>query len=535
MKKVLLMLLFILGYAQVSCNSGLDCYNKAVEYGQNGEMEKAFNYLHQSCNYKYKQGCKELVGMLMFMPNKIDKVSFACEVLKDGRCYFSLANSIKVDNNQKLTQKLIYLKKSCQLGITQACKEWKTISKINKMPCNSIDTCKLKADKFLKANYAVLAKQIYSKAQHLKGYTVERIQLPYNNKYYFNLQDLIKNGDNYFIIAKQDLIEDVTQTFLTLIKLKDKKIIFNKKFLNASMIDYSYLNNRFFMFIKTDDGYVNLITDNGNLQKIYKPQKNVSIKKIFHINKGYIVIYSYNGAFYIDKIINNKVVLSKEFREDIEGYNDTFKVFEDKQYFLLYIGTDSYKGILIKIDKNGNILWEHKYNDILITKVLSTNDSYLLAGKNEKQLILIKTNKNGNIIWRQQFNDIYIVKMFKDKNGYVLVGGKDTTLVILKVNKNGKKLWKKELKLNNLHFVGVVKKLNRYFIFFDKYKEYKLSVLVFNQNGNKINQQTINTFAKVLFMKNIDNKICAVTESDDIVKEKVKINMIYIPIKKLAK
>jgi len=118
-------------------------------------------------------------------------------------------------------------------------------------------------------------------------------------------------------------------------------------------------------------------------------------------------------------------------------------------------GTDWY---IIKTDENGNEEWSQTFGGAEDDRALSiqqTNDEcYILAGHTESfgagslDVWLIKMDGNGNLIWDNTFgdngwNEAFSVKQTSD-NGFIIAGQTDTNFVdiwLVKTDENGHEEW----------------------------------------------------------------------------------------------
>jgi len=117
---------------------------------------------------------------------------------------------------------------------------------------------------------------------------------------------------------------------------------------------------------------------------------------------------------------------------------------------------------LIKIDENGNKVWQKTFggkswdeaNAIVPTK----NDGFIVAGETnsfgngEKDIYLIKIDKNGNKVWQKTFggkkNDWAEAMVQTKDDGFIIVGGTGSfgnkgSAYLIKIDENGNKIWQK--------------------------------------------------------------------------------------------
>ncbi len=127
-------------------------------------------------------------------------------------------------------------------------------------------------------------------------------------------------------------------------------------------------------------------------------------------------------------------------------------------------GAGSTDIFLLKVDQNGNIIWQKAYgtfDDNAIATLIPTDDggfivggwSYLGAGKSHDALIF-KTDSKGNIIWQKHYgteNYEGIRDIIKSTDGnYIFVGltSSEQTqfdILVAKIDTNGNIIWKKSI------------------------------------------------------------------------------------------
>jgi hypothetical protein len=127
------------------------------------------------------------------------------------------------------------------------------------------------------------------------------------------------------------------------------------------------------------------------------------------------------------------------------------------------ISQDSANALLVKTNKNGDIIWAKSYGGPkydIVYSVQQTNDNgFIIAGNTRRHsadsadVYLVKTNANGDTLWTRTFggngNDYgYDIKQTGD-NGYIIVGSTNSfgaggnDIFVVKTNSNGNILWSK--------------------------------------------------------------------------------------------
>ncbi|MFN3781261.1 MAG: hypothetical protein ACK4SO_03690, partial [Candidatus Kapaibacteriota bacterium] len=127
-------------------------------------------------------------------------------------------------------------------------------------------------------------------------------------------------------------------------------------------------------------------------------------------------------------------------------------------------GAGSTDIVLLKVDQNGNILWQKAYgtyDDNAIASLMPTDDggfiaggwSYLGAGRSH-DAVIFKTDSDGNIIWQKHYgteNYEGIKDIIKSNDGnYIFLGltSSEQTqfdILIAKIDSNGNIIWKKSI------------------------------------------------------------------------------------------
>ncbi|MCB0279235.1 MAG: putative Ig domain-containing protein [Calditrichaeota bacterium] len=174
------------------------------------------------------------------------------------------------------------------------------------------------------------------------------------------------------------------------------------------------------------------------------PEKGIALAEV---SDGFILLANTasigNGQndFYLVKTdLNGSKVWEKTFggRKNDKA-EALIKAIDGSGFYLLgssnSIGSGSSDAWLVKVDLNGNKVWDRVYGGEFYDQGLSldqtTNTDLIIAIESrtqnnlEKNLIILKTDANGNIIWKKQISGaervIYSIKATND-SGYVLGG-----------------------------------------------------------------------------------------------------------------
>jgi len=126
-------------------------------------------------------------------------------------------------------------------------------------------------------------------------------------------------------------------------------------------------------------------------------------------------------------------------------------------------GNGGWDVYLIKIDKNGNRIWQKtfggKRKDIAKAIVKTDDGGFIIAGWTNSfgnggwDVYLIKIDKNGNRIWQKTFGgkseDIAKAIAKTDDGGFIIAGETNSfgnggdDVYLIKIDKNGNKIWQK--------------------------------------------------------------------------------------------
>lgn len=116
--------------------------------------------------------------------------------------------------------------------------------------------------------------------------------------------------------------------------------------------------------------------------------------------------------------------------------------------------------VLVRIDENGNQVWYKTYNNAFLHSVIETKDnSFVTIGKNDNGIYILKIDYEGNILWEINHNFSYDAsspKVIENKNGNYLIIANSTEAnskaILINISTSGTINWTKLIAGN-----GVVK------------------------------------------------------------------------------
>ncbi|MCD6447702.1 MAG: hypothetical protein J7L58_01480 [Thermoplasmata archaeon] len=246
----------------------------------------------------------------------------------------------------------------------------------------------------------------------------------------------IRKLDDGFIIG--GLTSNYKSSFGWLIKINEKgKMTWNRVYYDLYyIIDVEVAENGYLLVGITEDMNIGVIKTDGD--------GDIKWMKIF-------------GGRENDGIANDHCVQKTDDGYIIAGYTHSF-------------GAGNNDAWLIKIDENGNEVWNRTYggkeNDMFYSVATSTDGGYVAAGVSYSyggNAWVVKVDKYGNIIWNRtygkQFTDeIFCIKRCKE--GYIMVGTrfikeeKYYDLLVIKIDENGKEIWNRTYGENTLYEYG---------------------------------------------------------------------------------
>lgn len=218
-----------------------------------------------------------------------------------------------------------------------------------------------------------------------------------------------------------------------------------------------------------DSGYI-VGGYNGNYPYLLKFDKNnifeweseiktnhagLSIKDILFSNNKYLVVgggnYSIDDGLFISELNLVGDTLSTAYYENLPTGVTIFESFDNSFYCL------SNRGMLLKVNSNGDTLWTKQTLENFISKsMVKTNDSCIMISGNEfigNKLIFLKVDRDGGIIWKKTYsNDGYSYNLNSSvsttiDNGFITANymeplqQNESNLWIMKLNEKGDSLF----------------------------------------------------------------------------------------------
>lgn len=203
----------------------------------------------------------------------------------------------------------------------------------------------------------------------------------------------------------------------------------------------------------------------------------------------------------------------KIYEKETEGNINSVIKTSDSSYMLLleYFTEESFG--LIKLDKNGKILWRKGYQfppnieNFYPKSIVETNDGdFIISGafkKNNREnmsILIIKISKSGEVLWSNIYKNgyyNYLQNVIKTSDGNFLIASMSTQgfenykLSIFKIDAFGNIIWEKLYKLNEyFHFYDLEESSeNSIYLIGDIETEefqYSLLILKLNKNGELI-------------------------------------------------
>ncbi len=230
-------------------------------------------------------------------------------------------------------------------------------------------------------------------------------------------------------------------------------------------------------------------------------------------NNGYILLCSYNniinnryGRYYgvirTDSLLN--IIWKKEF-EFPSWYSEIFQSMETVDSCVVF----NINNRLIKIDYNGNVVWELIVPTVNIKSISKSNDGQILViGEDDIGVDLIKIRLSGDIIWKNNYlnqpgNLLKVIGITsKPNNGYLMVGYLNSSLVLIHTDSNGHYQTMKYTNISEgYRKSGNIESNSRNQFFVTGYNtsvsySTNLFVMKLDSNGNLNNVNSVNEFSE---------------------------------------
>jgi hypothetical protein len=227
------------------------------------------------------------------------------------------------------------------------------------------------------------------------------------------------------------------------------------------------------------------LNEQGNAEwnKTFPGQFGSEFRYVLNLTDGFLLIgnqFSSTGDTngYVVKIdVQGNVVWNATF-----GENKTDRFFSGiatpDSYVLFGLaysnGSNESNALIIKLDINGNVLWNRNYeigaNTVARTGVLAPDSNYVIAGytnfqnSSNYEFLLLKMDQAGNLIWNQTYavaGSQIAYSMTQANDGYLIVGyiespQTDIDARVIKVDWNGTLLWSESIGGKNADSAAVI-------------------------------------------------------------------------------
>jgi len=183
----------------------------------------------------------------------------------------------------------------------------------------------------------------------------------------------------------------------------------------------------------------------------------------------YSVIESSYNTMALLRIRNSdgEYVFNKFFKwgenfDFMEYYGRDMVLTSDNKIVIVGVGRPNIGAVIVKTDENGEVLWTRRcqsiydpygYGSINLVKLLATNDDGVLLFAVEEGMtflpnVIIKLDKNGNMIWQEKLilsydsrsEAIDLIDAAQGDDGSIIITGSrnDGNIVTIKLNQDGK-------------------------------------------------------------------------------------------------
>jgi len=225
------------------------------------------------------------------------------------------------------------------------------------------------------------------------------------------------------------------------------------------------------------DVYILKLDKNGNRvwQKTYGGKYNDGAYSIQQTTDGGYIVAGYTTSFgaggydvYILKLDKDgNKVWEKTYGGEDEDVAWSIQQTTDGGYIVAgktdSFGSGDFDIYILKLDKDGNRVWGKTYggegDDEAYSIQQTTDGGYIVAGETESfgadwsDVYILKLDKDGNKIWEKTYGEEYDEKAYSIQQttdgGYIVAGWTESfgagryDVYILKLDKNGNKVWEK--------------------------------------------------------------------------------------------
>ena len=207
--------------------------------------------------------------------------------------------------------------------------------------------------------------------------------------------------DHIFIAGYKETQKDVIDRFLTKVRLQDGEVIWSRSFPSKNQKSSSAFES---VILTSENGILLTGVTNSDYEEIegFKSYGNPSGGNAFSM-------YFSQEKITSDSVPNTPT-WEKEYKNSVSG--KSVKEITDTGEFVIATSTpEPMVATVLKISKNGNLLWAKKYPDHgEITDIAVTNDGFFMSGhKGEWETgidgSITKISETGNIYWNKVYGN----------------------------------------------------------------------------------------------------------------------------------
>lgn len=232
-------------------------------------------------------------------------------------------------------------------------------------------------------------------------------------------------------------------------------------FLLRSHISYSIMIGRYLILSTLGGflgGWIRYQFDLMMLSKVSLVPKRKPVRILSLAILAVVILCLIGGSFIYSQFATSKMkeLPFKQWGKTFKGRCMSFQPTKDGGF--IFVGkVDQPKmgySYLMKIDNQGDTLWNRKYDGVLLRMAQETADcNYIVTGSkrvgdNEDDVLLMKTDSVGNIIWEKSYggnHEDYGVSVIETSEGdFVIAGFSDLNVAILiKADEEGNVIWQR--------------------------------------------------------------------------------------------